>query len=828
MREILCHIPRIEPPVAASYSMLLQGLAGPQPNVTLTAGAETSGTTADLLRRLTARRVPTDRYVTREVIDEGGMGVIQKIWDDDLQRHLVRKFPKIRPGADPWKCTWQLSRFLQEAQITSQLNHPGILPVHDLGLDADGTAFYTMPLITGETLDRVFAAHAAGDPEWTLTRCLNVLIKVLEALAFAHSLGVVHRDIKPGNVMVGRFGETYVMDWGLSRVLGQPDLHNSRIASAVRSNRAAERHSSPSSPLFTWDGQVIGTPAYMAPEQATGKIDEIGPRTDIYAVGAILYQLLSGKAPYESMCPTPTAHTILSLVREGPPEGLAELSPDTPRALAAICAKAMAREPRDRYANARTMARQIEAFRDDRPTEDASGWEILRLAVRRNWALLSTAAAAVIVIVLGLVAVILFRDAESTRRQRIDDALWASVLVERSEANYPIHPDNVPRMDTWLTRARELLSRRPGYAAEARQGLVTDPPYGPERERMLEHMATIAGIVPVLERHRSLALDLRKRSIEAYRDAWDRACEAIAKSPVYRRRVHLQRQLGLVPLRADPVTGYWEFWMPLTGEPPGFDPEKPGYRLTPESSIVLVLLPGGEFWIGSRPEEHPTSGEMPRRERLIAPFFIGKYEVQQAVWERIMASNPSLYRSGTKITGCAEEYTPLHPVDSISWQDAYRFAHRIGLRLPSETQWEYACRAGSSTAYSNGNDPVSGLRDRENVRDLSAIPDPSKPGNAAPWNDGFRRSAPIGRFLPNCFGLHDMQGNLAEWTSDPWTPMHALEAPASVSPDSDTLCVVRGGHYYQVPAYCRAGFRSPQNTTAQHSVIGLRVARTLD
>src|SRR5262245_35996380 len=180
------------------------------------------------LKRLFGRTGVFERYKLEGEIARGGMGAILRVWDEDLQRHLAMKVvlgqgEAAPSGKTPPVDSRRLARFLEEAQVTSQLDHPGIVPVHELGLDAKGCVYFTMKLVKGKTLKDVLDELAAGEGDWTQTRVLGVIQKVCDAMAYAHHKGVIHRDLKPTNVMVGRFGEVYVMDWGLARVLDRPD-----------------------------------------------------------------------------------------------------------------------------------------------------------------------------------------------------------------------------------------------------------------------------------------------------------------------------------------------------------------------------------------------------------------------------------------------------------------------------------------------------------------------------------------------------------------------------------------------------------------------------
>ncbi len=183
------------------------------------------------------------------------------------------------------------------------MDHPGIVPVHEPGLDAESGVFFTMRLVRGRELREAMRAAAERANAWTPTRIIATLQRVCEAMAYAHSRGVLHRDLKPANIMVGRFGETYAMDWGLARVIGSWDTKDIRLAGEPASQETEIRFyrkdsGDTDSGLLTMDGDVVGTPAYMSPEQARGELDATGPAADVYSVGAMLYEQLVGHAPY--------------------------------------------------------------------------------------------------------------------------------------------------------------------------------------------------------------------------------------------------------------------------------------------------------------------------------------------------------------------------------------------------------------------------------------------------------------------------------------------------------------------------------------------------
>ena len=364
------------------------------------APGEVPANTTELMRRLEARRPSEAHHDTLGQVAQGGMGTIWRVWDPLLRRSIAKKTVR-NPGSGA-----PLDRFLEEAQVTGQLDHPGIVPVHELGVDPDGVPFFTMPLVHGRELREILSEYHAsrgakkGGEAWTLPRLVGVVLRVCETMAYAHDKGVVHRDLKPANVMVGRYGEVYVMDWGLARLLARGDSRDLRVrkdrAERVQTDRFDQAESTPDSPLFTMDGDVIGTPCYMPPEQALGRITEIGPGADVYSAGAILYHVLAGDAPYASADKKNNV-AVLEAVRSGPPRSLSDAGSKVSPELVAICEKAMARDVNARYASMNAFARDLRAYLEDRTVGAyATGpWAEFRKWVRRNRGVAYTAAAGV-------------------------------------------------------------------------------------------------------------------------------------------------------------------------------------------------------------------------------------------------------------------------------------------------------------------------------------------------------------------------------------------------------------------------------------------------
>jgi tetratricopeptide (TPR) repeat protein len=277
------------------------------------------------------------RYALVEEIARGGGGRIAIAIDRKLRRRVALKRPLERDGGE---------RLAREALVLARLEHPAIVPIHDVGEDAEGAPFYAMKLLGGQTLaDRMRAATTFEQR----VGLLAAVTTVADAVAYAHSEHVIHRDLKPANVLVGEFGEIALIDWGLGKIVGDQE------ADAPTQARTPAAESD-----LTAAGALVGTPAYMAPEQARG--EEVDERADVYALGVTLYQLLAGALPYGDR----DAESALAAVRAGPPPPLARREPRVPDDLAAIVAKAMARAPADRYRSGRELAEDLHRYQTGR------------------------------------------------------------------------------------------------------------------------------------------------------------------------------------------------------------------------------------------------------------------------------------------------------------------------------------------------------------------------------------------------------------------------------------------------------------------------------
>lgn len=268
------------------------------------------------------------RYSVRELIARGGMGAVYAAEDEKLSRRVALKvldFPDT---------TGELTRRLvREARILAQLEHPGIVPVHDVGVLPDGRVYYTMKFVEGLRLDQYVTQLDF------LPQRLRLFLRVCDAVAFAHARGVVHRDLKPANIMVGSFGEVLVMDWGLAKILSEHDP--ALDERALSSPKAETENDSTQSPVVTGHGTVLGTPGYMSPEQARGETEQIDLRSDIFSLGALLRFMVADGAEKQSLA--------------------------LPRPLSAICTKATAESPTARYSSVSELSADVSRYLDGLP-----------------------------------------------------------------------------------------------------------------------------------------------------------------------------------------------------------------------------------------------------------------------------------------------------------------------------------------------------------------------------------------------------------------------------------------------------------------------------
>lgn len=659
------------------------------------------------------------RYEEVGMLGRGGMGEVYRVRDTVLNRTVAMK--RLLASRDHGM---GLARFVAEAQATAQLQHPGIVPVHDMGLTPDGYHFFTMKEVRGTTLQEAIGqVHSEGLDRLALRRLVVAFQQVCEAVAYAHDQGVLHRDLKPENIMLGDFGEVLVVDWGLAKVLDEP--------SEVRRGGGVHTSLSSTDSLRTRAGAISGTPSYMAPEQAQGATELIGTPTDVYALGAVLYEILAGRPPYEGR----NGSEVVLAVLTGPPPLLSADS-RLPPELIEICESAMQRTPAERTASAKHMAEQIRAWSDG------------ALLAERGLARLAEAEA-----LIPRVAELRSDAADYRRRaaQRLDGvAEWAPVDDKRAGWELESAADRALREAdaleiSMLETVRSALQDAPDLASakqlladyhqrlHAKAELDRDGPEAARQEILLRafdqgrHATYLSGTGAL-----TLQSEPSGARVDLYRyELRDRRLVAV-----------FERSLGRTPLEAVPLEqGSWLVELSVEGRRTvrypvaigrnqhwdGVPPEggEPVPVVLPKDSAD-IYVPGGWFQFAGDPL---ACHDLPARQVWVEPFFIQEFPVTNAEYmvflddlvdtgreEQALKHQPQVM--GTPMYGRDEDghfklvpdpegemWEPGWGVIMVSWFDARAYAEwlsqRTGLpwRLASEFEWEKSSRGVDGRAY---------------------------------------------------------------------------------------------------------------------------------
>jgi serine/threonine protein kinase/formylglycine-generating enzyme required for sulfatase activity len=811
--------------------------------------------------------------IVRE-LGRGGQATVYLAADRRLHRQVALKVLDSGPIAD----RKAFERFRREAEITSRLDHPGICAVYETGED-DGRLWIAMRYVEGSSLAQLLStakqsrttasghvvlssaeratetvpgpSKPPGDApppkSWTeISHVLALFERAARILHVAHEAGVIHRDIKPGNVIVTAAGDPVILDFGLAQ------------------------DSEGDGPTLTNTGDIMGTPAYMSPEQIAAQRIRIDRRTDIYSLGVSLYECLTLQRPFEA----PTREGLYQAILTKDPPELRKLNPAVSSDLRIVVATAIEKDRDRRYQSALDFAEDLRRVRSFEPIRARRVGNFERLArwSRRNPALATSLSALFLALVAGLVVALTLLDRERRAQAdrgaaveeklrvlaesvRLADLSRAEYLTAEAETFWPVDSRKIPQMADWITRGEELLSRR--HAHQATLGRLRAAPSESRSngesaadrfalsttEKLIAHLDVFAhpewstGTLANVRRALAVAGSLERDTVERHQDRWAAARRSVAdraSCPRYDGLV-LQAQVGLIPVGKNPDSGLWEFIHLQTAdavEDPIPRLEDGRLVMTERDGLVFVLIPGGTFWMGAVVEAGDDSSdgvpvdpeamphESPAVQVTLDPFFISKYEVTQGQWERFAGSNPSYLKLG-----------PLHPVELVSFDDVSRWVSRLGLALPTEAQWEYAARGGTVTSRWCGQN-VADLRGAANVADESWL---QEVGFAAPkyeaWDDGYASHAPVGRFRPNPDGLHDVLGNVWEWCRDEYAAYDVapgrgdgLRAPKA----SVRSRILRGGAWNNDHSTVRSAYRGAYapNTTA--STIGLRPVRSVD
>ncbi len=802
-----------------------------------------------------------------------------------------------------------------------------IARLYDVRLD-EAPFFLEMEYTPDGSLDRW-----VRDPDrvrsMTLRDRARFVAEVAEALAAAHSVGVLHKDVKPSNVLVRRDqdGQPHarLTDFGIGQLLNRSVLEAAQVSITGFTETGA----------LTDLGAQSGTRLYMAPELMAGRPASIA--SDIYAVGVFLYQFVVGDFSrplaqgWESDITDPLVQEDIAGCVAGDPKGRPPSCEIVARSLRSLGARRRKQvEMVRRQARKEHRRRKRQALLQQQHATEIRRSRLLRVIA-------GIAALLFVVSISGLVMAGLLttrrREADEARRRATDalareqeatartqhalqaeaeaklqvqraltdvlslaDATKIRDLLGEQDNLWPVHPASAPRMIDWLARAqelqingakhresiKELRARALPYAEAQRQddhSLSIDLRRQLEQQRRVngvplarfaELTARIDKIDELIKRRRSwqfanaqdgwkhqvlvellAGLDrlkraepdirlrcqrsrtLHERSVVANMWTWKSTIQAVATSPRY-ANLKLRPQIGLVPLGPDRTSGLHEFACIDTGRTPRRNPQTGRLVATDDVAIVLVLVPGGRFWMGAQKhdpfgpnyDQQAAAHERPVHKVTLGPFFLSKYECTWAQWRELTVGTTTVRDRGQKTD--KSKPAELLPVAQISWDVCNRVLLRHNLTLPTEAQWEYACRAGTDTPWATGR-LLGRLRGAANVADASC----ARAGRAPPEgytgdiDDGFVTHAPIGSLAPNPLGIHDMHGNVWEWCRDS-DAQYQPQAATNPCTQQSGERIVRGGSWYDAADRVRSSNRDAHGPSFRSSLVGVRPARVLD
>jgi formylglycine-generating enzyme required for sulfatase activity/aminoglycoside phosphotransferase (APT) family kinase protein len=764
-------------------------------------------------------------YRRGRCIGRGGMGVVYEARHAELGRRVALKLPRWDGGGAE-----TLARFRREARLLARLEHPGIARLYDHGVlerSEGAQPWLAMEYVDGKSLDTAARGLTAG-------AAAALVARLARAVHAAHEAGVVHRDLKPSNVIVRPDGAPVVLDFGVA-ALRAPDEEFSRL---------------------TLSGQMVGTLATMAPEQAEGSSTAVDRRADVYALGAMLYELVSGAPPVDVA--GVSLAEALRRIREETPLPAHRRAADLPRQLSTVLEVALAKEASRRYPTAAALAEDLERAVADEPIRARPPGRLYHAGrlMRRHRGLVAALVGILLALSAGLTASLVglqrARAAEADSR-RMADLNLVTALDGELDRLWPQTPEMLSELLHWWRLGEDLSTRlaprlaevpappvdEPGNAAS--DVLGEDPAQRHEQRAVQVARAYFGpgGGHELLVRRIQAARSLHTASINSRRAQWEAAIAEIAASPHYGGLV-IAPQLGLVPLGPDPDSGLYEF--ALLG-PAGELPVRElggRLRMRGDSTVVLVLLPGGRVQVGAQRDDpeapfyDPAAHDhmVPVLSVHLDPFLFSKYETTQGQFERVMGFNPSHWAVGDSAPG--HIFTARNPVENVDHGEAMEFARRVDATLPTEVQFEYALRAGTTTRFWAGQE-YEQLSDVEHLRRQVRQPD-------VPWidDDGVERRfaqprlhAPVGIFTPNAFGLHDVAGNVVEWCRDiywvrrepdKWDPGDAATRPRPnhYNPHRN----VRGNYGgFETPA---SAYRNERHERSREAALGFRLSRALD
>ncbi len=761
------------------------------------------------------------RFEILKMLGQGAMGTVYHARDPKLEREVAIKVPRLEIlGGEE-----QVMRFRREAQAAATLRHPNICPVYEI-IDEDCRYAIVMAFIVGKPL----SAYIKGQQDKPIAerQAANLVRKLAIALQVAHQKGIVHRDLKPDNIMIDQEqGEPVITDFGLARMTSADDLH------------------------LTVNGQIMGTPAYMPPEQARGDLQQIGPASDIYSLGVIFYELLCGKRPFKS----PSVAEVLSDILVKQPQSPSVHRPSIDRQLEAICVKAMAKKIEDRYKSMAELAAALSKY--------------MRATGEQTKVAVSGQSAAPVAPV-GWVATQPTNDLVAPPE--------SSILVQRTLRSHGKRSswfDGIPRSRIGLVAlsgAMLLLLAGVVFFVQTKDGAIRVEINDPEIEVAIKgtdivlKQADNGQDVKLSPGDKTLVVEWGELKFETDKLILKKGETVTVDVRLLAGKVQVHQgdqligegqspsvSLGaapapaIAPFNAAQAKRHQQAWADYLKLP---------VEYTNSVGMKFVLIPPGEFTMGSTPEEIKEAllianankdwedrarSEGPQRHVILtSPMYLSIYEVTQNDYEAVMRRNPSYFSAtGPGKDIVANVDTRNYPVERVSWTDAAEFCAKLsskenlkpfyfragqeitplegtGYRLPTEGEWEFACRAGTTTKYWIG----------DKDEDLKWV-------GSYESNSGDRTRA-VGQLQANPFGLLDMYGNVFEWVADWWEPTSYSESMGvpvinPVGPPSTSFQrVLRGGSHHYSASFCRSSCRRARAPAYNSPDLGFRVSLVVE